>query len=67
MSLFLDTPTKEPFIKHHKTRLGSSGGSAGYTSSIVTAGVLVATVAWILSLAQNLLHALGTAKNKQTN
>lgn len=64
MSLFLDTPTKEPLIKHHKTRLG---GSAGYTSSIVTAGVLVATVAWILSLAQNLLHALGTAKNKQTN
>ena len=37
----------------------------GSGSDIVTALALVTSVAWVGSLAQELLHAMGTAKKKK--
>ena len=40
-------------------------GSVGWGSGTVTVVVQVDTVAWVLSLAQELLHATGAAKKKK--
>ena len=41
------------------------GGSVGEGSSIVTAMAWVATVAWVLSWPQELLHVAGREKKKR--
>ena len=38
------------------------GGSAGQGSDVVTAVTLVTSVAWVQSLAQEILHAMGAGK-----
>ena len=43
------------------------GGSAGSGSDIVTAVALVTALVWVRSLAQELLHAVGTAKKINQN
>lgn len=57
--------TFKEFSLKEADSLEFTGGSAGQESSIVTTMAQVATLAWVPSLAQALLCAVGAAKRKE--